>query len=142
MYCVNSSIVNCSANSESPVQSQSYLNCACTNGYAGSTGDTCTACLPGSDKKQSKSSCIPCPLETYSDSGSASCSRCPTMMTRNVDDGSTCSCKEGHGFDVNGTCKAFAAGQLKKQSSNFTCSICALNSFSNEIAATECTSCP
>jgi hypothetical protein len=146
MYCFGSSVISCPTNSESPMASNSHLNCTCSDGYTGSIGGPCTACPAGTYKNQYNLSCIVCPVGTMSDTGSASCSSCPTNMTTAnisefVGDLSQCSCKEGYGFNGHGSCEACTAGQFKNTVSNSTCSTCALGSFSGHVAATECTSC-
>ena len=124
MFCVNNSIINCPANSESPINSKSYLNCTCIDGYEAPTGGTCTACLPGYFKKQYNDSCIPCPTGTSSDYGST-----------------TCSCKEGYGFDINGNCHECAAGRYKSYIGNFECLPCPVAKYTDMQGSTNCLLC-
>jgi len=124
MFCVNNSIISCPENSESPIKSQSYLDCTCIDGYDAPTGGTCTACLPGYFKTQYNNSCIPCPTGTFSDYGST-----------------TCSCNEGYGFDMNGICNECAAGRYKSDIGNFECLPCPVAKYTDMQGSTNCLLC-
>ena len=137
----------CPSNSSSPGASIALTACQCDTGFSGPNGGTCTACVAGSYKTTVGSvSCTLCAVNTYGTAVAAisitSCVACPgnTTSVTGSSQNTSCQCKAGYSGPDGGRCDPCSAGSYKNTIGSATCSACPENAVS-AVASTAVASC-
>ena len=145
----------CGAHETSPPGSALPDACVCQAGYAADGGDTCVACALGKYAPEDGTpSCLWCPDGTFAAfPAQAHCDACPANTTSDVHGTGNagaffrerCFCNAGFFNRADGTCTQCLAGTYKDRAGNFSCSACAVNTYSLAVGATDdstCINCP
>jgi len=144
--------VACPVNTISTSGSDALADCLCIPGYTGPDGGTCTACVAGKYKTVSGSAaCANCGAGKYSTSIGATleatCLACP--INSNSPSGSAslsiCTCNVGFTGPDGSSCTACVAGKYKTSSGSAACTDCVAGKYSTSTGATleaTCLACP
>ena len=123
-------------------------NCTCNEGYTGTDGRACEACVMGTFKEVNGSApCSLCRRGTYSggeaQTSETACRECPRRT--HSEEGSSanwmCVCNKGYTGPDGAECSACVAGKYKAVNGSSSCTSCALGSVTNMTASLNCTWC-
>jgi len=147
---------DCPSNTYSPSGSGRLTNCTCIKGYTplspGNDGVACDACVAGTFKDVNGSAeCTQCAAGEYSTATAATsvstCMDCPSDSYSGTGSGvlTDCICNKGYNGKDGGACSACFVGTYKDVNGSSSCIRCSPGQYSNLKAATTmatCKSCP
>jgi len=151
-FCVLGSVlpVLCPAHSTSAAGSVQLSACHCVPGFSRDAEYECQLCGPGKYQPLSnQEACVDCPQHTFlplwgavSDGECQACdanahSAQPGATTRDA-----CLCNTGFAGIPGAPCVACEPGAVRANLSEYICSACAVDSYNEYDAATECMQCP
>jgi len=151
-----STCIDCPSNTYSPSGSGRLTNCTCIKGYTplspGNDGVACDACVAGTFKDVNGSAeCTQCAAGEYSTATAATsvstCMDCPSDSYSGTGSGvlTDCICNKGYNGKDGGACSACFVGTYKDVNGSSSCIRCSPGQYSNLKAATTmatCKSCP
>ena len=150
---LSSDCLTCTANSSSLASSDELRDCLCDLGFSGNPGEECIECEPGFFRSNSSEYiCTACAANTYNvDYASDSdehCTACDSDKVSGI--GSPrklqCVCKPGlfstlHESGIEWTCTPCAVGSFSEDINTTECSLCPIGTFSNATSATSSDTC-
>jgi hypothetical protein len=142
----------CPDAASSPPGSTVLVHCQCNEGYTGSDGGPCDACIPGTYKAGAGTAqCVACAAGKYLEHAAAiSQSECVSCVENSHSEpgsanATDCSCNAGYTGSDGGPCVACVAGKYKPSPGSSACLACDVGKFSGaeaETNASMCVECP